>query len=132
MGSFNESEMSVEYKSSLELSGFKYADFNKNIVKWSVEPYPIRYIKPTDNKSHRYYIDMLVQFKDGTKFLVEIKPKAQTLPPKKPVKVTQKTIKRYKNEIITYNINQAKWNAAIEFGKVNGTIFTILTEKELK
>lgn len=122
----------VNYKSSLELAGVRYADFNKHIVKWSLEPFAIKYVKPSDGKKHRYYIDMFIEFKTGEKFLVEIKPKSQTVPPAKPKKNTQKNQMNYQKALMTYHINSAKWKAAREFAKINNMRFIILTEEHLK
>lgn len=131
MRSFNESTQEVEYKSRLELRAMKYADFNKHVLKFSVEPFPIKYIKPLDGKYHRYYIDMYLEFSDGSKFLVEVKSKGEAKEPDKPKRKTQKSINRYQIALQTYSVNIAKWSAAEEFCKQNGMKFIILTEKEL-
>ena len=57
----------IEYKSSLELKFIRYCEMNSNITKYSLEPFPIQYIKPTDGQFHRYYIDFFVEFKNGAK-----------------------------------------------------------------
>ena len=116
----------IEYKSSLELKFIKYCEMNSNITKYSLEPFPIQYIKPTDGQFHRYYIDFFVEFKNGAKFLVEIKPYSQT---KKPI--LRKNPTRYKDELITYYINQAKWTAAKDFAEKRNMKFIVLTEREL-
>lgn len=121
----------VMYKSSLELKFLKYCDLNKYIVRFSVEPFPIEYIKPTDGQPHRYYIDFVLEFANGNKFLVEIKPYSQTKHPKLPTIKTYKSLLNYKNECMTYLINQAKWKAAKEFAAKNGFIFTIITDLDL-
>ena len=120
----------IEYKSSLELKFIKYCEMNSNVVKFSLEPFAIKYIKPTDGNFHRYYIDFYVEFKNGCKFLVEIKPYSQT---KKPVlrKSNCKAAMRYQNELITYYINQSKWKAAKEFALKRNLRFVVITEKEL-
>jgi len=122
----------VNYKSSLELNAIKYADYNKHIVAWSLEPFNIKYVKPTDGKVHRYYVDLFLEFRTGEKFLVEIKPKSQTIPPKPPKSKTSKSQANYQNAMMTYHVNQAKWKAAEEFAKLNNMRFIILTEEELK
>lgn len=121
----------VNYKSSLELKAVRYADWNKDVVKWSLEPFPIQYLKPSTGKFHRYYIDLVLEFRNSEKFLVEIKPFSQTKPPVKPRKNTPKAQLNYARNLETYLINQAKWAAAKSFGKTNGFKFIILTEKEL-
>jgi len=132
MKSFNESEGTVEYKSSLELKAIKYADFNKHVVKWSCEPFHVPYIKPTDGKPHRYFIDLFLEFATGDKFIVEIKSSGETKPPRKPSKKTDKAINNYQRALMTYAINQAKWKYAEQFAIERGMKFIILTEKELK
>lgn len=130
MQSFKEGH--AEYKSGLELKAMKYADYNKHIVKWSLEPFHIKYLKPTDGKVHRYYIDLYLEFSSGDRFLVEIKSKSETIPPRKPNKKTDKAIRNYQIALQTYAVNQAKWKAAEEFAAKNKMRFIILTEDELK
>jgi len=121
----------VNYKSSLELKAIRYCDYNKHIVKWSLEPFNVKYLKPTDGKVHRYYIDFFIEFSTGDKFLVEVKSKGETVPPKKPKKATDKSIMRYQKAIQTYAVNCAKWEAAKKFAQERGLRFVILTEEEL-
>jgi hypothetical protein len=61
------------------------------------------------------------------KYIIEVKPKKQTAPPKIKSRVT----KSYLYEMRTYAVNQAKWKAAQEFCEDNGMQFKIITEKEL-
>lgn len=129
MKSYKDGE--VNYKSRLELKAIKYADFNKFVVKWSLEPFAIKYIKPTDGKIHRYYVDMFLEFENGEKILVEIKSKGETVPPRKPSKKTTKSEANYQRALQTYAINQAKWKAAEAFAKKNKMKFIILTEEQL-
>ena len=42
MGSYRAG--AINYKSRLELNAFKYADFNKHVKNWSIEPFAIHYI----------------------------------------------------------------------------------------
>ena len=100
----------IQYKSSLEKNAIKYADLNPKVLKWSQEPFCIQYIK---------------------KVIVEIKPYDQTIPPKKPKKMTSKQIINYKDSVMTYIVNKAKWNSASNFAKSKGLKFVILTEKQL-
>lgn len=122
----------VNYKSSLELKSIRYCDWNSNVAKWSLEPFPIHYFKPTTGKYHRYYVDLVIEFKSGEKFLVEVKPYAQTIPPKRPRKNTPKSRMSYAKALETWIINQSKWKAAELYCKENGFKFIKLTEKELK
>ena len=61
------------------------------------------------------------------KYVIEIKPKKQTLPPVKKKRVTKGFIAEAK----TYAVNQAKWSAATDFALDNGCEFKIITEDEL-
>lgn len=121
----------VNFKSRLELKAIKYADFNKHVVKWSLEPFHVKYIKPTDGKIHRYFIDLFLEFKTGDKFIVEIKSKGETVPPKPPKRKTEKAMINYQRALQTYAVNQAKWKAARQFAESKGMQFVILTEDEL-
>lgn len=122
----------IQYKSMLERIAFRYADMNPKIAKFSIEPFNIKYIKPTDNKPHRYFIDMFIEFVTGEKFIVEIKSKGETQQPKKPKILNEKNAKYYKDSIITYAVNKAKWESASEFAKQKNMKFIILTEDQLK
>ena len=121
----------IIYRSSWELRAFHWADLNPSVVEWASEEIVIPYICETDNRPHRYFIDMYLKIKDKDgnikTFLVEIKPFSQTQPPKFPGKQT----KRYLTEVHTFIKNQSKWKAASRFAKQNGAEFVILTEKEL-
>ena len=76
---------------------------------------------------HRYFVDLLIEMNNGDIFLVEIKPKNQTKPPKK-----RRKTKKYINEVLTYVKNQDKWQAANKFAEHKGWKFQIWTEDTLK
>lgn len=128
----NEGFLEIEYKSSLERTAFRYCDMNKHVMKWSCEPFAIRYLKPTTGRVHRYFVDLFIEFQNGQKFLVEIKPYSETVEPKKPSKKTQKAILNYQKALQTFAVNSAKWSAAEQFCSEKGLKFIILTEHELK
>ena len=121
----------IVYRSSWELRTFQWADLNQSVIQWSSEETVIPYVCQTDNRLHRYFVDMKIKIKgiDGTikDYVVEIKPYAQTMPPKFPGKQT----KRYLEEVETFIKNQSKWKAAKEYAKERNMQFVILTEKEL-
>ena len=133
MNSFRINENGVEfnYKSSLELKTLRYCDYNKHVIRYSLEPFSIKYVKPTDGKIHSYFIDFFIEFSNKKKFLVEIKPKSQTVPPKKPKNASEKSIYRYQCALQTFAINQAKWNAAKEFATSKEMSFIVLTDEEI-
>ena len=109
----------------------RYCDRNNNIISWASEEFSIPYVSPVDNRVHRYFPDYLIKVKESTgkikTYVVEVKPKKQTTPPKKPKRQT----KSYLYECQMYAVNQAKWIAAKEFCLDNGVEFKIITENEL-
>ena len=109
----------------------KYLDENVNILNWGSEELTIPYYSPMDRKNHRYYPDFIakVRNKDGSikTIVVEVKPKKQTRPPKKPKRKT----KNYINECAIYTVNEAKWNAAEKYCKKRKWDFIILTEDDI-
>lgn len=118
-------------RSSWETRFAIWCDTNPSIIQWSSEETIIPYICPTDNRPHRYFVDFKIRVKlpsGGTKtYLVEIKPFAQTQPPKQPKRKTM----RFLQEVMTYGKNEAKWAAARAFCKDRGYEFVLITENEL-
>jgi hypothetical protein len=112
-------------RSSWELKFYNWCDLNSSILNWSSEEIAIPYLSPKDNNVHRYFVDAMIKVKDKDNnikvYLVEIKPFKQTLPPKR----------RNINEVLTYGINIAKWEAAKKLCDKKGWEFKIFTEKEL-
>ena len=103
-----------EYRSSWELKFFTWCDRN-----------------PNDGRYHRYYVDNAIALQEGNKvirYLVEIKPYKQTLPP---VESKRKKKSTLLYESRTYAVNQSKWAAAKKFATAKGMNFIILTENEL-
>jgi hypothetical protein len=121
----------IVYRSGWERRVMQYLDENTNIAKWSSEEIVIPYISPIDNRPHRYFVDFYVEAKarDGStkKMILEVKPAAQTAPPE----ASKRRTKRYISEVMTYGVNQAKWNAAVDFCIDKGWEFKIITENEL-
>ena len=64
----------------------RYCDRNNNIISWASEEFSIPYVSPVDNRVHRYFPDYLIKVKESTgkikTYVVEVKPKKQTTPPK--------------------------------------------------
>lgn len=127
----------IVYRSSWEFRLYTHLDSHPNVHKWSSEEFFIPYKSPIDGKWHRYFPDVYVEQinSDGIKkgILIEVKPDAQTRPPDPRTKTTAKgnLSRRYLNEVKTWGINEAKWNAAKEFCADRGWEFVILTEKQL-
>ena len=123
-GDFNK----IKYRSLWERQAFKWCDGNPSIIGWSSEEVVVGYRCQTDNKMHRYFVDLFIRMKDGKCYLIEIKPKAQTLPPKQ----KSRKSKKYLREVMTYGKNQSKWKAATAFAHKRGMIFQVWTEETLK
>jgi hypothetical protein len=128
---YNGDPTNIIYRSLWERKFCVYCDLNENILSWSSEEKAIAYRSPIDGKIHRYFPDFLIKVKEsnGTikKYMIEIKPKKQTLPPPKP----QRQTKKYISEVYEYAKNQAKWEAAKEWCEDRGYEFKVITEQEL-
>ena len=123
-GDFNK----VKYRSLWERQAFKWLDNNLGVIGWSSEEVIVPYRCKTDGKVHRYFVDLFIRTKNGKVFLIEIKPKKQTLPPKKPSRKT----KRYLSEVMTYAKNQSKWEAATAYANKYGMTFEVWNEDTLR
>jgi hypothetical protein len=122
----------VVYRSLWERKFMVFCDMNDSVLEWGSETNIIPYRSPLDNKIHRYYVDFYVKMKTKSneikKYLIEIKPKKETIPPTSNPKLKNKT---WKNSIITFVRNKAKWNAAKNFCEDRQMEFLILTEDHL-
>jgi dTDP-D-glucose 4,6-dehydratase len=118
-------------RSSWETKFAIWADLNPAVIKWGSEEIAIPYFSMVDLKTHRYFPDFVMMVKDrnGTikRYCVEIKPSAQTLPPKKSSRMS----KKYITEMATYAVNSAKWAAAETWCNNNNITFIILDEYAL-
>ena len=120
------------FRSNLELLFYRWADRNDRVLQWGSESIIIPYLSPKDGKMHKYFVDgvLLLKTDDGVKkFLVEIKPEKQTMPPSQ---VNRKSRKNLLYEQIQWAVNSCKWQAAKEWCQKNNFEFIILTEKDLK
>jgi hypothetical protein len=118
-------------RSSWERKFCHWCDLNENILEWGSEEFYIPYLSPVDNRVHRYFPDFIIKVKEQTgnikTYVIEVKPKRQTQPPKQKSRIT----KGYLYEAKTYAVNQAKWKAANEWCKDRLLEFKIITEDEL-
>ena len=121
----------IYYRSSWERTFMKYCDTNENILEWFSEEIAVPYRSPIDNKIHRYFPDFYIKVKESNgsikKYIIEIKPKKQTI---EPIPQKRKT-KGYIYEVYEYAKNQAKWKAAEEWCADKGYEFKVLTEDDL-
>tara|TARA_B100001094_G_scaffold224216_1_gene218405 strand:- start:3343 stop:3783 length:441 start_codon:yes stop_codon:yes gene_type:complete len=118
----------VVFRSLWERNAFRWCETNPKVKLWNSEEVVVPYKYQVDKKLHRYYVDLLVQMDNKETYLIEIKPKAQTQPPKKRSRKT----KKYINEQLTYIKNQDKWEAADQYAKHKGWKFQVWTEETLK
>ena len=121
----------VVFRSSYELKVMRMLDLNPNVLEWSSEETIIPYQNPLTGRVSRYFVDFYAKMRDKNgevkKFLIEIKPHCQTLPPVQKNRKTKSLIYQQAE----YAKNQANWAAAASFAKNKGMVFTILTEKHL-
>jgi hypothetical protein len=121
----------IVYRSLWERTFMKYCDTNENILEWFSEEIAVPYRSPIDNKIHRYFPDFYIKVKESNgqikKYIIEIKPKKQTIEPQ----IQKRKTKGYIYEVYEYAKNQAKWKAAEEFCKDRGYEFKVLTEDDL-
>jgi hypothetical protein len=121
----------IIYRSLWERKFMVYCDLNENILEWGSEEIALPYRSPIDNRIHRYFPDFYIKVKEQTgqikKYIIEIKPKKQTIEPK----VQKRKTKGYIYEVVEYAKNQAKWKAAKEFCKDRMWEFKVLTEEDL-
>ena len=117
-------------RSSWEKRFCSWCDLYESIIEWGSEEFWIPYRAP-DGKTRRYFPDFIIKVKESTgqvkTYVIEVKPKKQTLKPKPRKKVT----KSYLYECKTYEVNQAKWKAASEWCADRKVEFKIVTEREL-
>lgn len=121
----------VTYRSAWELKMMRWLDHNLNVLEWSSEETIIPYQNPLTGRISRYFVDFYAKIQDKNgevrKYLIEIKPHCQTLPPVQKNKKTKSLIYQQAE----YVKNQAKWAAAESWSKAHNCQFLIITEKHL-
>lgn len=121
----------IIYRSLWERKFLVYCDTSENIIEYASEEIALPYRSPIDNKIHKYYPDFYIKVRESNgeikKYIIEIKPKKQTI---EPIPQKKKT-KGYIYEVYEYARNQAKWKAAIEYCKDRQWEFKIFTETDL-
>ena len=106
---------------------------------WNSEKISIPYKHPINRdkntglpKTSRYYPDFLITVQESPtvvrKYLIEVKPYKETIPPK-PRKNKKMKTRLYEDK--SWAINSAKWKAAERYCKRMGYKFVKITEKEL-
>lgn len=122
----------IIYRSSWERIFMAWCDMTPAVIAYGSEELVIPYISPVDGNQHRYFVDffIIVRQQDGSKkkFAIEIKPYAETKPPRITKNMLTESVK---HKINTYQVNQAKWQAAKKYCEVFNMKFVVLTEREL-
>jgi len=122
----------IVYRSGLELSFYRFCDRNENVLQWGSESVVVPYISPVDGRMHRYFTDAVLHLNvNGVtkKYLVEIKPSSQVIPPSTNTRKRRSTVLY---EQVRWAQNQAKWEAAKNWCAKHQYEFHILTEKDLR
>ena len=98
----------IVYRSLWERKFMVYCDNHTKILEWGSEEIMLPYRSPIDNKIHRYFPDFYIKVKESNgkikRYIIEIKPKKQTIEPK----VKKRKTKGYIYEVYEYAKNQAK------------------------
>jgi hypothetical protein len=95
------------YRSSWEKIFYEMLEKSEIIISYFPEPVIVTYL--FNGKIKHYIPDLLINYKNGDKKIVEIKP----------------------SFFLSYEINQAKFQAAQNYCQEKGLIFEVWTEKEL-
>jgi hypothetical protein len=110
----------------------QYCDLTESVNSWKSEEFWIPYRSPLDGKTHRYFPDFFLKYKDKDgktrNMVVEVKP-AKDL--KEPQTNPTRRTKSWAYSVKMWAINQAKWAAAKEWCADHNYEFKIMTEKEL-
>jgi len=108
-----------------------HLDDNPNVIEWSNEEIIIPYLSPVDGKWHRYFPDFYVKSRNRSgkveSLIIEVKPSKQAQAPQKRSRVTR----QYIREVVTWGVNEAKWQAAMKYCEDKNWKFIVVTEKEL-
>jgi hypothetical protein len=117
-------------RSSWETRLLNFLDETSSVLLYNSEELKIPYFSPIDMKMHTYYPDVLarMRLKDGSEktYLIEVKPNHECLPP-----LPSKNKKKLLEQIQTWKVNTAKWDAAKAFCVQKGIYFLILDEYSL-
>lgn len=122
----------IIYRSSWERKFCLYCERNPEINWWSSESFSLKYFNPIDNKYHNYFPDFIVNLKDGSTIIVEVKPKSHLKKPEPPKRKTPKALKNFKWLYETWVTNMCKKKAAEELAAARGWRYMIVTEDFFK
>ena len=109
----------VIFRSSLELEFINYCENHPSIKRWASEPLKIKYYSRLDGKEMNYYPDFVIEKTNGSRIIVEIKPKSQTYKPTVYDNLWSKQ---------AWVKNMDKWIAAYKFAKEHNMSFIVVSE----
>jgi hypothetical protein len=127
----------IIFRSSWEYNFLYYCDRNDLILKWSSEPFHIKYISPLDGKEHKYFVDFYIEYisnendKLVKKALVEIKPKNKLKKPEPPKTKNKKSLKNFEIQYKEWLVLESKIQYAKKFCQINNLEYIIVTEEFL-
>ena len=109
----------VIFRSGLELEFINYCENHPSIKRWASEPIKIKYFSRLDGKEINYYPDFVIEKTNGSRIIVEIKPKSQTYKPTVYDNLWSKE---------AWIKNMDKWVAAYIFAKEHKMSFVVVCE----
>ena len=126
----------IVYRSSWELKFMIYCDLNPGVRKWASEMIRIPYVD-SGGHSHVYIPDFYLETDNAEeplmprKFVVEIKPEAETRQPLIPNSISEKQLKNLEYQLAQWQKNKYKWAYASEWCKGRDIKFWLVTEVHL-
>lgn len=114
----------IVYRSGWEKRFMEFLDTSPKVKRWNSEDCIINYKSTLDGRIHRYFMDFYLEDIYDRKYLIEVKPYAQTQPP-----IRGKNLKTYTNACITFQRNLDKWRMAKKICDSKGINFRLLTER---
>ncbi|MCX8009244.1 MAG: head completion protein [Patescibacteria group bacterium] len=120
----------IFFRSFWEYHLFQWLDGSSKVIEWGSETVVVPYLSPKTGNIQRYFVDIYAKIidRDGKaqKYLIELKPYKETIPPK-----NIKDSPKYRERLLNYYVNVAKWKAAADAAEKNGMKFIVITEKEI-
>lgn len=126
------------YRSSYEWRFMRWCEDNPNVIKWSSEPFSIKYQDLGDlGKVRNYWIDFVVEMENGDKLWIEVKPLSDVNGVNRFKKLYESYERPYDKVMVAKQFpreakNYSKWVHAMAKAQEHGAKFQIITEKFLK
>lgn len=113
-----------------------WLDNAPEVLEWASEETVIPYVSRLDGRTHRYFVDFWAKIQQPNgeikKVLLEVKPKKETKPPRKPKGTSVESQGKYMAEMATFVKNTDKWTAAQEYCRKTQSAFYLITEDTLQ